>query len=347
MTMASRLTRAGTLRGAGLADMMIALKQATTSISIATPFLSRSVAGHIVRAADEGLASERRMITALNESAVAGGYLSIDAIEEFIAARFDVRSLRNLHAKVLITDGNWGLVGSGNLTEAGTRGGNAELGVVLSKGQAHEAQRDFFERWWQAAEPLDLAYMRSLYRHKQPKAPDRQRRKGCGGIYKAERDVELPDLRRDTHDSGYWLKTQYFSEDRARATHWRGRTWVSDGHTERPDGGDPLYRPTYKEGEHLVIYLIRGPRRGCPAIVRVAAPPTYDPDLVAKEDSQESADRWGWVTWVDVLRATDLSDAPQLSDLGIAPRSVGQHGHIHMSRAQYRRARSAIPRVVQ
>jgi hypothetical protein len=344
--MTQRLTPAGTLRDAGLADMMTALKQAATSISIATPFLSRSVAGHIVRAADEGSATQRRVITALNDSAVAGGYLSIDAIEEFIAAQFEVKSLRNLHAKVLITDGSWALIGSGNLTEAGANGGNAELGIVLSAKQAHDAQHLFFERWWRVAEPLDLGYMRSLRRNEQPKTPARERRKGQGGIYKPGPEVDLPDLRGDTRESGYWLKTQYYSEDRAQASHWKGRTWVSDGHTQRPDGREPLYRPTYKEGEHLVIYLIRGPRRGCPAIVRVAAAPEYNPDLVAEEDSPESAERWGWVTWVDVLRATDLSAAPQLNDLGVAPRSVGQHGHIHISRDQYRRARQAIPRVV-
>jgi hypothetical protein len=325
--------------------MMTALRSAKTSIVIATPFLSRSVAGHIVRAADEGLARQRRIITALNDSAVAGGYLSIDAIEEFISGEFQVKSLRNLHAKVLITDGSWGLIGSGNLTEAGSNGGNAELGIVLSTKQAHQAQHDFFERWWQAAEPIDLAYMRSLRKREQPKAPEKQRRKGRGGIYKPRSEIDLPDLRDNARESGYWLKTQYYSEVRAQASYWKGRTWVSDRHTERIGGGEPLLRPTYKGGEHLVIYLTRGPRKGCPAIVRVVAPPEYAPDLVADQDSPESAERWGWVTWVDVLHSTNLSDAPQLSDLGIAPRSVGQHGHIHINRTQYRRAQEAIPRV--
>jgi hypothetical protein len=341
----SGMTPAGTLRDVGLADMAAALRQATASIAIATPFLSRSVAGHLVRAADEGSARRRRLITALNESAVMGGYLSIVAIEEFIAAHFEVRSLRNLHAKVLIADGSWALIGSGNLTEAGVNGRNAELGIVLTPQQAGEAERLYFERWWGAAEPLDLAYMRSLRRHGEPKAPDRQRRKGRGGIYRPARELDLPDLRGNTHESGYWLKTQYYSDDRARASHWKGTTWVSDRHTERPGGGKPLYEPTYKVGEHLVIYLTRGPRRACPAIVRVTAPPTYDPNLVADEDSPESAERWGWVTRVEVLRASDLSEAPELSDLGIEARSVGQHGHIHITREQYRRAQEAIPRV--
>jgi hypothetical protein len=341
------LTPAGTLLDAGLADMAAALKQARTSISIATPFLSRSVAGHLVRAADESVARRRRLLTALNDQAVAGGYLSIDGIEDFVAANFEVRSLRNLHAKVLITDTHWALIGSGNLTEAGSNGRNAELGVVLSPQQARDAARLHFDRWWKAAEPLDMSYMKTLRKRARPSAPEKRRRKGRGGIYRSNAGVDLTDLRTNKLNSGYWLKTQYYSADRAKASHWKGRTWVSDGHTERPDGGKPLYEPTYKVGEHLVIYLIRGPRSACPAIVRVTTPAEYDPDLVAEQDSPEAAERWSWVTWVEALRAIDLSEAPELKDLGVASRSVGQHGHIHLDRAQYRKALDSIPRIDQ
>lgn len=334
----------GKLLEAGLLDMAQALRRARHRICIATPFLSASVAGHLIRAADEGRASNRRLIVALNDSAVAGGYLSIPAIEEFLIAQFEVRSLRNLHAKVLIVDSSWALIGSGNLTEAGANGQNAELGIVLSKKQAHEAESSFFARWWQAAEPLDLRYMRRLAELSQPKVPERRRRKGQGGIYRPHRSVALVDLRAK-HQSGYWLKTQYYSEDRARASHWKGTTWVSDGHGEVPGRKGPLHRPSYKVGEHLVIYLTRTAHQACPAIVRVSAEPEFDPELVEREDSAQSAERWGWVTRVQVLCATDLSMAPTLEDLGIAGRSVGQHGHIHISREQYRRALAAIPQV--
>jgi len=92
------------------------------------------------------------LITALNESAVAGGYLSTEALEDFVAAQFEVRSLRNLHAKVLLADSSWGFIGSGNLTEAGANRRNAELGIVLSPQQARKADRRYFERWWNAAQ---------------------------------------------------------------------------------------------------------------------------------------------------------------------------------------------------
>ncbi len=78
-----------------------------------------------MRACDEGDACDRRFITALNSPAVEGGYLDPDAVEELLSAGFEARSLRNLHAKVLIADSTWGLIGSGNLTAAGANGGNA------------------------------------------------------------------------------------------------------------------------------------------------------------------------------------------------------------------------------
>jgi hypothetical protein len=62
--------------------MAQALRRTGDRICIATPFLSYSVAEHLIRAADEGRASTQRLIVAPNDSAVAGGYLSITAIEE-------------------------------------------------------------------------------------------------------------------------------------------------------------------------------------------------------------------------------------------------------------------------
>ena len=66
-----------------------------------------------------GSCARGRLITALNVAAIEGGYLDPDGVEEFLVGGFAVRSLRNLHAKILLADDSWGLVGSGNLTVAG------------------------------------------------------------------------------------------------------------------------------------------------------------------------------------------------------------------------------------
>jgi phosphatidylserine/phosphatidylglycerophosphate/cardiolipin synthase-like enzyme len=278
--------------------MAAAVRAARRSAAIATPFLTADVASFLVRACDDGNARNRRLLTALNGAAVEAGYLDPDAVEEFIAAGFEAKSLRNLHAKLLIADKAWALLGSGNLTTAGSNGGNAELGIVLDRSQAKTALEELFEPWWAAAEPLDVGYMRAL-RKKRPRAARRRRRDGRGGIFTAPTGVDLGAFSKGKQGSGYWLKILYGSEDRAKAAHWHGRTWVSDRHTERPSGGKPLREPSYRVGEHLVIYVSTGPRKACPAIVRVAKPPVFDPNLVAREASKEDANKYGWVTWVD------------------------------------------------
>ncbi len=334
-------TSPGGLVAAGLADMALACRRATTSIDIATPFLSADVAAFLIRACDDGKARDRRFITALNAAAVEGGYLDPDGIQELIAADFKCRSLRNLHAKVLIADGRWGLIGSGNLTVAGVNGGNAELGIVLDAKQAKEARRQHFDRWWDAAEPLDVQWMRRLKR-RAPSSAQRRRREGRGGLLPTSGGVDLGSFTQDKVGSGYWLKILYGSDEGMTARHWSRRTWISDRHTARGNGSEPKGRPSYKVGEHLVIYVSRGVRKACPAIMRVAEPPTFDPALVAREASEADAAKWGWVTWVDPVESVALSRAPTLSDIGISPQSVRQHGHIRIDRRQYRAALRSI-----
>lgn len=69
---------------------------------------------------------------------------------------WEIRSIRNLHAKLSIVDGFWGLVGSGNLTNAGlgsTAKGNVELGVTLSPEQI-DAASSIYEGWWREADEI-------------------------------------------------------------------------------------------------------------------------------------------------------------------------------------------------
>jgi hypothetical protein len=333
--------KAGTLVSAGLADLATASRLARRSVIVATPFMTADVAAFLVRACDDGVAKDRRLLTAVNAAPVEAGYLDPDAVEEFIAAGFTVRSLRNLHAKIFIADDRWALVGSGNLTTAGSNGGNAELGVVLDSGQAGKARREYFDPWWASAEPVDLKYMRAL-RRKRPRSPIKRRRDGRGGLFEAPPGVDLGGFSSEKKGSGYWLKILYGSEERATAAHWRGRTWVSDRHTERAAGGKPLREPSYRIGEHLVIYVSTGPRKACPAIVRVVERPVFDPDLVEREASKKDAKKYGWVTWVEYVASLPLHRAPTLTEIGVASQSVRQHGHIRLDRRQYRKALRAI-----
>src|SRR4051794_28587836 len=114
--MGRRPAVAGTLLGASLDELSFAVRSARSRILIATPFLSLPVAQLLVRAAHASRAVEKRLVTAATVSAVEAGYLDPDAVMAFADGGFDVRSLINLHAKVLLCDDAWGVVGSGNLT---------------------------------------------------------------------------------------------------------------------------------------------------------------------------------------------------------------------------------------
>jgi hypothetical protein len=326
----------GTLVGASLDSLDAALRTSRDSVRIAAPFLSLPVAQLMVRATRFGSSGERRLLTALNEQAIDGGYLDPWAITEFERSEFEIRSLRNVHAKVVLIDNAWGVIGSGNLTEAGSNGGNAELGIVLTPDQTATATSDFFDRWWRVAEPIDPEYLERLRKRVRRRAPARDRRDhGQGGFYRTEPGTALERYRADPQNSGYWLKIMYGDEDRARAATWRRTRWVNDRHTDTPAG--PARRPTYAIGDLLVVYLSRGARRGCPAIMRVAGPPVFDPQTVAAASPGDET-KWAWVTPVECVIARSLRHAPTLADIAVDSRSVRQQSHIRISPESYRQA---------
>jgi hypothetical protein len=318
--------------------MARALRGARRNVDIATPFLSRPVAGLLVR--ESYNARRRRILTAVNGPAVSGGYLDPLGVEIFIEAGFEARSLRNLHAKVVLADTSWGLVGSGNLTVAGSNGANAELGVVLTSAQVRRA-RGYFEEWWSAAEPVDLSYLRRLARARRPKAPERQQREGRGGVWRGDPGQELEAFLHDRRGSGVWLKIMHHRGYRDDPAAWLSDTWISDVHRRSADGR-PLLRPSYKVGERLVIYL-SSPAQRCVAVVRVTRPAEFEPERVRREGFRGDDERWGWVTEVTGERAIAVAHAPTLDQLGIPSASVMRNSHIRLTPDQYARALRHIP----
>lgn len=85
----------------------------------------------------------------------------------------------------------------------------------------------------------------------------------------------------------------------------------------------------------MIIY-VKG--HGCPAIMEVVAEPRWDPGWVDEEGAPGEGDRWGVVTEVRGLHSLALAGAPQLADIGVAPTSVMQKGHIELAAWQYRLA---------
>ena len=203
------------------------------------------------------------------------------------------------------------------------------------------ARRRHFEKWWTASEPIDEVWLRTLKRRR-PRSSRRRRREGRGGLFRADPAVDLAAFRQGRRDTRFWLKLLYWNEARSAARHWRRRMWVSDGDRDMPHGRPPRRRPRYPIGDHLVIYVTRGERQTCPAVMRVVAEPVFDPDLVARETNPADARKHGWVTWVEPVASTALATAPTLAEIGVSSQSVGRQGHIHLSREQYRNALGLI-----
>jgi hypothetical protein len=271
-------------------ELLQQIEAARERIWLASPYLSKPIAEYIVKSAAKSSASQRRLMTALVSGSVKVGVLDPEALRILQDAGFEITSRRNLHAKVSIVDSHWGLVGSGNLTNAGlgsTERGNAELGVVLYSAQIEEAAA-IFAGWWRNADPVSrqlIEQFDALERiGRLPGEPvdyglpvDPPQTDKLGQIL-AEDEVTA-------HSRRYWLKSAYHDPSNPD---WWHRDWISDS--------APL--PKYGKGDLIVIYLGArndGPRL-CPAVVRAETQPRYDRDWVVERRDLEAADQWPYVT---------------------------------------------------
>lgn len=139
---------------------------------------------------------------------------------------------------------------------------------------------------------------------------------------------------------GYWLKLVYNRQRRTQAPEWRhGLPWISDHHRRRGDRA--IQRPSYRVGDEVVVYSVHD--RVCPARLRVAVDPEFDPARVEREGSRADAKRWGWLTEVEVLATADLDRSPTLREIDVDPSSTNRADHIRLTTEQYRRARHELP----
>src|SRR5699024_7149097 len=117
-----------------------ALSQVDGDVLLTSPYLSYDVCRRVAAAA-EGSARSWQLMTTLDPSAVANGYLSVKGVRELMQARVEISHVSRLHAKCF-TVGTRAMLGSANRTGAGlgsSASPNRELGVELAPEQAREA----------------------------------------------------------------------------------------------------------------------------------------------------------------------------------------------------------------
>jgi hypothetical protein len=346
------LRSSGSILDTTRAPILQRVRTAKSELLVAAPFISAGVAAEISRASLGAPAEKRMLLTALNDDAVARGYLDPAGLRLLADSGFEIRSIRNLHAKFVLVDGAWGVVGSGNLTStglAGARRRNLELGVVLTRSQV-AAAREIAMRWWEKGAPVDDAELSRCERLAAASRGSGRRRGGGVGpfVFGENDDPEIPDLGRKRRDgtrvrSGLWMKMLYHHTRRDIPDWWRGVEWISDGRPP-PSPSHLVGGPRYEVGDLLVFYLLEkgGPVRCCPAVAEVLSKPAYDPERVAASGAPGDELQWPWTTRVKVLSSTSLQKAPSLDDLDVAPESVRQQGRIVLEARQFEAARARI-----
>ena len=317
---------AGELRTFARRELLANIDAGHSRVWLACPFLSLPIAEELGAASSR--AAERRLLTALVSGGVQVGALSPAALRLLMDDGWQIRSIRNLHAKLSIVDRSWGLVGSGNLTNAGlgsTDKGNVELGVVLNAQQI-DAASSIYEGWWREAEEVtdrDISRFEALPTQGSTAAPESAVGPALEMGDPAELETILGD---DDPERRLWVKANYHRR-RPDGREWWHRGWISDWR-----------KASYRRGDLILLYLgakFDGPRR-CPAIVRVTRECRNDPLFVAEHDPDARV-RWPWVTDVECVYEVPIASGVPLDAFGVTPQGL-QGGYKELSRAQFEAA---------
>lgn len=332
---------AGEILDSSRTPLLEGIRKARSELLIATPFLSLEVAQEVSLAALASSAEKRLFLTALNDRAISGGFLSPKGLRVLGDARFEIRSLRNLHAKVCLIDGLAGILGSGNLTTAGLGGKrrkNLELGIELAKPQA-AAARKIVGGWWEKATPVSDA---AIDRRSQAAPSHRGGAGGGFGSFLYGDESDLPE-RRPSGSTGIWLKMLYHHRRRDQPSWWREVGWISDGRPP-PSPQKLVNGPRYKVGDLILFYLVEvgGPVRCCPAVAKVTELPRHDPSFVRANAFPGDELKWPWVTEVEVIDSTSLEKAPRLTDVNVDSELTRRRGRLVLQPDQLAAARAII-----
>jgi len=316
------------------AELLARIRGAKQRVWLASPFLSKPVAEQIAAAAEDASAGERRLLTALVASSVQVRALDPGALEVLFDCDFELCSVPNLHAKLSLIDMSWGLVGSGNLTNAGLGGegsANVELGVALNTEQIATAT-ELFARWWDGADPIGAGLIAEY-----AALPRLKRALGQPGDYGTPVEVGLPQslekiLAEDELTAlgrGYWVKSNYQRHDDQA---WWKRGWISDWR-----------QAPYVIGDLIVLYLSAkdGGPAICPAVVKVTEPSQFAPEWIAEHGDPEAAKQWPYRTMIEVVGEVPIESGVKLEEFGLSGQSV-QSGYCSISRPQFEEALRAM-----
>jgi hypothetical protein len=123
----------------------------------------------------------------------------------------------------------------------------------------------------------------------------------------------------------YWLKIAG-DGDHPIDSEW----WIAHDKWRQEQGAISAFptRPRVRPGDFLIFYA-----SGSPA--RFGEGKIYAVDFVTSEPRPGEHPRWPWIVDCELhVAGPRLEDAPSLQDIGVSPRSVRQHSHIHLTTEQ-------------
>lgn len=158
------------VEGAALSQWLAAHSEKASQLVLVSPFITQSGLEHVLAR----LKNKRRnfhltILTELSIASVLLNLLDLDILESLLADSTErhqivLHDIPGLHAKVFLFDRE-AVVGSGNLTQAGTGGSNIEIGIRISKKSDIEELKDCIQRWQFGKSPIqssDISRLRTI-----------------------------------------------------------------------------------------------------------------------------------------------------------------------------------------
>lgn len=309
-----------------------ALLQVDGDVVLTSPFLSYDVCRQVASAA-EGSPRSWRLMTSLDPSAVANGYLSVQGMRALLQAEVEILHVDRLHAKCFVV-GTRAMLGSANLTGAGlgsSASPNRELGVELDLEQVQEALESITAWPSRIVSSEDLAQL-----EKDAQGLTKTSSQSQAASADARSALQLAEtLLADARDDGrtLWLKLEYGAPKRDG---WREPSFFAS-----PKKGRPGFRP----GD--LVFICAKESRDCYAVVEVTSEPEFQPEdyaVAVAVDRPGDLDRWPWVNRTAPRLVPDDLRELKLDELGVQGRAL-QNGHVRLRFDQFTSGVRALARL--
>lgn len=297
-------------------------------VVLTSPYLSINVCDQIATAAQSSALSWT-LVTTLDPSSVANGYLSVKGLRRMLDSGVDIQHVERLHAKCFIV-GHRAMLGSANLTGAGlgsSSKANRELGVELDQEQAASA-RAMIASW--PARTVDWGDLDQLLeRSKELTGTERTQRDRLDAVSALQLAEQLLEDARD-HDRSLWLKLEYGEPS---LEGWRKESLFAS-----PKKG----RPSIKGGD--LVFICAKSTGDCYAVVEVISDPVERPADYTAETDPADVDRWPWVNYTKPRLVPAVLMELKLSELGVHGSGL-QNGHVRLEFDQFTAGVRALARL--